>query len=227
MAHPVTKTVSAAWETPYAEDVWGRLDEVQTDSYDERHGESTAEVLAFGPVLGDPEDPRIARLVVHRHAERARLFWELTVQTAPEGEPPSTIREIDAKIGGRRGLARLLVAGFPAEAVAVGVFRIHLLVARAEYACRMLPRPLSNGDALGPPLPLSDGALLEQIGYRFPTAVGGVEEVALVYLHRSDSFSVRILANGLLKLDAPRWLPYADEAEEIAMKAFFKRAGEG
>lgn len=227
MAHPVTRTISAAWETPYAEDVWGRLEEARSDSYSDRHGESTAEVLAIGPVLGDPEEPRIARLVVHRHAERERLYWDLTVQAAPEGEPPPSVREVDARVGGRRGLVRLLAAGIHSEAVAVGVFRIHLLVARAEHTCRVLPRTLSSGDAQAPPLPLSDGALLEQIGYRFPTAVGGVEEVALVYLHRSDMFSVRILANGLLKLDAPSWLPHADEAEEIAMKTFFTRAGEG
>lgn len=227
MAHRVTKTLSAAWETPYAEDVWGRLAEVQTDSYDEQHGDSTAAVLTVGPVLGDGDEPRMATLAVRRREGSARLVWDLTVQAAPEGEPPPSIRELDAKVGGRTGLVRLLAAGLPADAVAIGVFRIHLLVARAEYTCRVLPRLLGSGDALAPLLPLSDGVSMEQVGYRFPTAVGGVEEVVLVYLHKSDAFSVRVLANGLLKLNAPTWLPYADEAEEIALKAFFTRAGGG
>jgi hypothetical protein len=66
---------------------------------------------------------------------------------------------------------------------------------------------------------------IEQIGYRFDGGASGLEEVAIIYIHKDDVFSVTIRASGLLKLRESRWLPYAKEVADLVVDTFFIREG--
>ena len=66
------------------------------------------------------------------------------------------------------------------------------------------------------------GARLEQIGYRFEGGgAGGIEEVVLIYEHLYGRYRANISATGLLKLNSPTWLPFADDIAELVSHTFF------
>lgn len=224
MADPaVTKTATATWETPYAEDVWQRLTSVKTEVQTEPALDDDGESLMLGPSLPNipTAEPRIGTVVVQRHVGGDVLNWQLIVRRAPMSEPPPEVVAANEKIGGHRGLARIIGACFPKGQPPVASFRIKVIVPQSSYSCRLLPHSLLPGSGYDVALSLGRNPQVEQIGFRFGNGVSGIEEVSVVYLHEEKFFALSIVASGPLRLDAPTWVPYVDEITDLTLVALF------
>lgn len=208
--------VTVTWKTPYSDEVWEKLEGITT--VDEGRFFSLGPTL---PVEGEPER-RSAVVGVHRHDHEDELHWLLSVQPAPSDEPPLDIKERDQKLGGRRGLASLLLHALPSSAPAVGTFQVRLTLPEAEFACPAILGAIKPGVGHDAALLLGRGAQLEQVGYRFDGGgAGGIDEVVLIYEHLRSRYRANISATGSLKLDSPIWLPFADDVAELVQRTFF------
>jgi len=65
-------------------------------------------------------------------------------------------------------------------------------------------------------------AQCEQIGYRFESGASGLEEVAIVYLHEEERFSLIVVARGALEIGDVRWLPYCDIVASLLVSRYFE-----
>lgn len=221
------KTMIAAWETAYSDAVWQKLESVKSSVRIEQTPPSASNFLTLGPTLPDAEEPRVAEVVAHRHEDSAEIYWVLTTWSAPDGEPPAHVKESNTRIGSRKGLAQLLADCLPIDAPDVATFQIRLLVDGSSHKCRSIPAaPLERGGLHDAALSLGREVRLEQVGYRFEVGTQGIEEIAIVYLHKKNAFSVSISANGLLKLKSTTWLPYADEVADLVLNTFFSTRAE-
>ena len=216
MPSQILANATVNWKTPYSDEVWEKLEGVTT--LDEE------EFFSLGPTFPKEEEleRRSAVVGVHRHEDTNELHWVLSVQAAPSDEPPAHIKERDEKLGGRGGLASLLAQALPSSAPAVGAFHVRLFFPEAEFTCPMIPAVVAAGGSHEAVLQLGRGARLEQIGYRFEGGgAGGIEEVVLIYEHLYGRYRANISATGLLKLNSPTWLPFADDIAELVSHTFF------
>jgi hypothetical protein len=228
MSNSMIEVAVASWETPYSEETWRRLEGVKTDVRFETGRGENADFLLVGPILPSPgeAESRIAQVIVHRGRGSGGgldlpLSWSMTIRRAPSGEPPESVQIQSKKLGGQRGLMRLIDETTAPRAPPVGAFQVNLLVERARYECRGLPLPVDHGGPHDIAASLGRGVWMEQIGYRFENGVNGLEEIAIVYDHQHDIFSVNVQASGMLKLGSATWFPYADDVAELVLKAFF------
>jgi hypothetical protein len=209
------RTITASWSTPFAGEIWTQLESCK------RSTSKNGDAIVLGLVLPDDQEPRLAELTVHRDAEQ-EIHWSLSVLKAPEVPPPKAVVAQSEKLGGRCGLENLMKAGLPAGTPAVGLFRVRVMLPEARFACPTLPTAALEEYGHGAALTLGQEVRLEQVGYRFQGGGAlGLEEVALVYLHRSREYAVIVTARGPLKLGSPTWLPFATDAAELAVSAFF------
>jgi hypothetical protein len=182
--------------------------------------------LTIGPSLPDVGDDRFANVVVHRHVKTGELHWALEIGPAPSSEPPQRVREHNEKIGGRKGLSALLREPLALDGPALASFRARYLVPGAELRCRVIPAAVESGGQHEVALRIGT-ARFEQVGYRFDAGASGIEEISIIYLHKSNEFALSIAANGPLKLTSDRWVPFADDILDIAAGTFFVPAGGG
>ena len=210
------RTIVATWQTPYSEELWQQIRDKGTSTEDG--------LWSLGPALPDDEEPRLAEVVIGDGidgGESDGLLWNLVVHKAPSGQAPDRIVERNERLGGRQGLAKLLVEGFPARTPQVALFHVKLRLDASDYDCSVLPQALQPGGGHESALSLASKANLEQVGYRFEDGVSGIKEATLIYLHEENAYSVTILAKGLLKLRSATWLPYADEIADLIVTTFF------
>jgi len=181
--------------------------------------------FTFGPVLGDPDDPRVASLRIWKtHGEQA-LTAHFVVEARPSGEPPAEVAEIQGKLGGREGLFALAKIAFGRE-MPVAACSIEFRAPRSLYECQLLPSRLSQREAalIGD---LGVTARREAMGFRFESGALGLTEFMLYYLHEDDDYLVNISANLALKLGKARWLPIADDVAEFVAQRLFESEEEG
>jgi hypothetical protein len=209
---PILTIVDATWATPFSDHVWAVLDGLK------RAASKEGDLLALGPVLPDEEDARTAEAVVHRRDDE--LHWALAVGPPPSAEPPTEVKEHDAKLGGRRGLSALLLGALPGGAPGIGAFRIRCFLPETGFRCPFVPASVGEGSAQAAALRLGE-ARLEQVGFRFENGAAGIEELAIVYLHLKKEYSLNVRAKGPLKLKSARWLPFADDVVETAASTLF------
>lgn len=208
------KAISAIWRTPPSNDIWNRLKNL---------GDSEpgfTDYLRLGPTLPTAEETRTATLSVHRCTDD-ELHWALTVRPAPTTDAPEQLKAGDQKLGGRNGLATLLAEALPIGLPDVGAFRVRFHVPEATFVCHALPVVIEKNSGHEAALRFGRKALLEQVGYRFEGGAGGIEEIALIYLHKKNQYSVILDANGPLKFTSNTWLPFADDVGDLALNAFF------
>jgi hypothetical protein len=60
---PDLTIVTATWATPFAADVWNKLDGLK------RAASKEGDLVVLGPSLPDDEDDRTAEVAVHHHGE--------------------------------------------------------------------------------------------------------------------------------------------------------------
>lgn len=215
MTSPHLRTITATWKTPFSRAIWDRLGILK------RGTSSDGAFLAVGPVLPDEEEPRIAKVVAHSHDDQ-ELHWALTVEQAPLDAPPEAIAEHSRALGGRQGLAALLAEALPVGVPAIALFRARVVLPEERFACALVPTVARKEQGHEAALRLGRQARLEQVGYRFEGGgAGGLEEIAIVYLHQQHSYAVTLAATGPLKLGAPTWLPFVDDVVDLAVSAFF------
>jgi hypothetical protein len=214
-------SVTVTWKTPYDESVWRRLENTHGHERVEAPSDDWSALLVFGPSLPTQEEPRIADLAVHHHLMEGFLHWRFNVRTAPGTDPPPELKERDTRLGGRTGLATLLLDSVPSGVPPAAVFRIRHRIDASRYGCRVLPVALRRGEGHDVALGLGIDAWMEQVGYRFEGGVNGLGEMAIIYLHRDNMFEVQILANGILRPGNGSWFPYADEITKLVRETFF------
>jgi len=210
------KDVTARWTTPPSADLWEKLKSIAASSIDG--------FLSLGPVLPDGEDRRLAKLSVHQCAGD-ELAWSLMLFPVPSSAPPSTIKDRDKQLGGRTGLLSIITEALPPGLPAVGGFMIRFRVPEVGFACPLLPVVLGKDSGHEAAMRLGREARLEQVGYRFDGGAGGIEEISIIYRHKTHEYSVIIAASGPLKLAPGRWLPFADDISDLALGAFFTPNG--
>lgn len=219
MLSPDRKIVTATWETPLSGDFWKKLENYKADTSETRG------VFTLGPILPDDDDARIATAIVHRHEGEGELHWALAVRPAPPSEPPESVKRHDRLIGGRRGLCSLLMEAFAPGVPAVARFDVRLFFSDVRFRCALIPTVVEQGGGHDAALLLGRDARLEQVGYRFESGgVGGIQEVALMYLHVDGQYRAVTSAVGPLKLGYRTWLPFADDISELVQNAFFSPA---
>lgn len=208
------KSITATWTTPPSSELWDRLKslggtETKADEY-----------VRLGPTLPTSTESRIATAFVHQ-CDNDELHWILAVQPPPEGDAPESVRARNDEIGGPAGLALLLSGALPAGLPNVGAFRIRFHVPAARFTCSAIPVVVEKTSGHEAALRFARQAHLEQVGYRFDGGAGGIEEIAIVYLHKQQQYRVVIEANGPLKLASGILLPFADDVIDLAMTGFF------
>jgi hypothetical protein len=216
MPDPILRNITATWTTPFSSEVWERLGSLK------RRASAEGDFVSLGPALPEEHEPRVAEVVVHRHDDQD-LHWGLTVEPAPRAAPPEALAEHSRKLGGRAGLAALLVEALPNGIPAVATFRLRVLLPEADFTCAVVPADARKDQGHEVALRLGREARLEQVGYRFEGGAGGIEEVAVVYLHKQARYSMNVAATGPLKLGSPTWLPFASDVADLAVSAFFSQ----
>jgi len=219
-------SVTAMWTTDHAQELWDRFSAIRSEAQFVHIPQEDA--LYVGPVLPSESDRRIAELIIARDREHKSINWALVIREAPSGEPPKEVIEGDARVGGRQGLASLLRTTNEKEGADVSL-RISLHLEASQWACKLLPRVVEQGASDADVLGIGSEAKLEQVGYRFATSHDGIEEILIVYLHKTEVYSVRAVANARLDLENGMWLPRASEiGSMISEKLFvYKGAGHG
>lgn len=229
--------VMASFTTPYSEELWQSLARRSSQPDPDESKQGASKLLVFGPALPEGEDDRIAHLMVHVHEDeddeveadaeemtkRPMLHWILVLVPKPSGEPPEAIKAENAKIGGRQGLIKMLEEIVPSPWTRAARFRIQCVLSRLDWICRVLPPGPVQGTRHDMALRLGTPAYMEQIGYRYENGANGLSEVAIIYQHEENDYAVTIRGNGLLRLEAESWLPYADELVNMITDAFFTK----
>lgn len=228
--------VRASFTTPYSEELWQSLERRNPRPSSDESKQGASKLLVFGPALPEGEDDRIAHLMVHVHededdeveadteemAKRPTLHWMLVLVPKPSGEPPEAIKAENAKIGGRQGLIKMLEEIIPSPWTRAARFRVLCSLSQEHWTCRVLPTGSIQGVRHEAALRLGAQAYMEQVGYRYENGANGISEVAIVYRHEEKDYVVTIRGNGLLRLEADHWLPYADELLNMMTSAFFE-----
>lgn len=236
MTNVLCQEVTASFTTPYSETLWQDLVRRSAQPSPDESKQEASRLLVFGPALPEGEDDRIAHLMVHVHesekdevetgaeeeAELSILHWVLVLVPKPSGEPPDDIKAEHERIGGRPGLIKMLEEIAPSPRIRTARFRVLCFLSHEDWKCRVLPEGPVRGARHEAALRLGGPAYMEQVGYRYENGVHGISEVAIVYRHNEKEYAMTIRGNGLLRLEAERWLPYADELLNITTNTFFE-----
>ena len=206
--------ITAHWTTQWSNDVWEKAKGLAARSSDA--------YLHLGPVLPSGEESRIATLMAHRCIDD-EIWWTLSVRPLPDSEPPAAVKDQDRLLGGRAGLIALLADPPSSGLATVGTLRVRFRVPETAFVCSLLPAVLDKDSGHDAATRFAREARLEQIGYRFEGGAGGIEEIAIIYLHKKGQYSVEVTANGPLKLTSLTWLPFANDVHDLALSAFFAR----
>lgn len=216
-------SVEARWSSPYSADAWARAVAFRTPSY--VSGASASEALVLGPALPVDAESRLAEAYAVYVPNTSSIQWMLSVRQPPDEAVPAHVQDANEQIGGRDGLAKMLVESLGDDNVECE-YHIHHHVSGAEWSCSMIPRSTDACEADARIHKLGDAVRVERIGYRFDGRTNGILEIAVTYLHKLDVFAVDVVAFGKLAvLENGMWLPSAASAFQSVCDAVFERRG--
>ena len=211
---------SVTWTTPFEEATWTEA-EALGRVLPAPAGVEGLSVITLGPALPPtPADAFLLRVGLVHRIEKGTVDWQVSVDLAPDTTPPPSFQEQNARLGGRSGLL-----GFLSSRTGATVAHYHacLLLERSGWTSSLLPRKVAPSTGEAAALSIASGATLEQIGFRLEDGANGLSEVAIVYLHEADMFSLTLEAKGVPEFVADDVLrmPLLESACRLAVHTFF------
>lgn len=223
-SHSERFVVSADWVSPWSEDTWNAFRSASRPlaATDDSSDGSTA---VCGPIRFDIAGRRMLAVLAGRKHDDL-LMWQLRVDPQPSEPAPREIEDAERRIGGLTGFLAV-VSAVRSNDTPLANFEVDVLMSERAWACRLLPRAITSTSPESHALALGSEVFVEQIGLRFVSGAGGVEETTVVYLHQSGMFHVQIRARSVLKFTEESLIPTAaDEVFDVIRGQFFQRRRE-
>lgn len=225
--------LQVTWSTPVPAGFWEAAEAVGKPIKSAR----TKNLRAYriGPTLPEPDrDDMVVYVTVagvspgresdEKAAERKeRLGWFLHLHRSPSADPPKWVTSGSERVGGRVGLAKFLQAQNPTPRPN-GRCEAEWRFPCDAWECTVLPGALSDGD---PGLEVDGAAAIESVGYRFPSAPGGVQQVTVAFDHESDAYIAGAIANLAIDPGAGCEFTHVLAVFDNVVARFFQERGAG
>jgi hypothetical protein len=208
--------IRVTWRGPFEADLWQQLGSAASELAGSR---SDADRIVLGPSLPTESDGRTALLTARKAGEQIRYAFQL--DAPPDSEPPTDVRNANQRCGGHEGIRALVEGVISRGSAPVATHSIHFHLHHTAWRCRAVPRPADSSDSAV--ASLCRTAEVEHVGYRLTGGANGIEEITITYYHERPFFAVDLLARGILRVGAQRFVPYADDVLGVVVAHLFER----